>query len=251
MRIIPAIDIIDGKCVRLSKGDYDTKKIYNESPLEVAKQFEDAGIQYLHMVDLDGAKAKHIVNYKILEKVASKTNLQIDFGGGLKSDEDLKIAFESGAKQITGGSIAVKNPELFSNWIQKYGSERIILGADANNEKIAISGWQEESEEELIPFIQKYQQKGIEYVICTDIAKDGMLEGSSFELYEKILKECNQNVTSSAVERSLKPIKLIASGGISTFDELPKLKALGCEGVIIGKAIYENKISLKQLEELL
>lgn len=251
MRIIPAIDIIDGKCVRLSKGDYDTKKIYNESPLEVAKQFEDAGIQYLHMVDLDGAKAKHIVNYKILEKVASKTNLQIDFGGGLKSDEDLKIAFESGAKQITGGSIAVKNPELFSNWIQKYGSERIILGADANNEKIAISGWQEESEEELIPFIQKHQQKGIEYVICTDIAKDGMLEGPSFELYEKILKECNKNVTSSAVERSLKPIKLIASGGISTFDELPKLKVLGCEGVIIGKAIYENKISLKQLEVFL
>ncbi|KAB8153527.1 1-(5-phosphoribosyl)-5-[(5-phosphoribosylamino)methylideneamino]imidazole-4-carboxamide isomerase [Kordia sp. TARA_039_SRF] len=251
MRIIPAIDIIDGKCVRLSKGDYDTKKIYNERPLEVAKQFEDAGIKYLHMVDLDGAKAKHIVNYKILEKVASKTNLQIDFGGGLKSDEDLKIAFESGAKQITGGSIAVKNPKLFSNWIQKYGSERIILGADANNEKIAISGWQEESEEELIPFIQKYQQKGIEYVICTDIAKDGMLEGPSFELYEKILKECNQNVTSNAVEKSLKPIKLIASGGISTFDELPKLKVLGCEGVIIGKAIYENKISLKQLEVLL
>ena len=239
MRIIPAIDIIDGKCVRLSKGDYDTKKIYNEHPLEVAKQFEDAGIQYLHMVDLDGAKAKHIVNYKVLEEVASKTNLQIDFGGGLKSDEDLKIAFESGAKQITGGSIAVKNPELFSNWIQKYGSERIILGADANNEKIAISGWQEESEEELIPFIQKYQQKGIEYVICTDIAKDGMLEGPSFELYEKILKSSDNN------------LKLIASGGISTFDELPKLKELGCEGVIIGKAIYENKISLKQLEVFL
>ncbi|PTX61563.1 1-(5-phosphoribosyl)-5-[(5-phosphoribosylamino)methylideneamino] imidazole-4-carboxamide isomerase [Kordia periserrulae] len=251
MRIIPAIDIIDGKCVRLSKGDYDTKKIYNEHPLEVAKQFEDAGIQYLHMVDLDGAKAKHIVNYKVLEEVASKTNLKIDFGGGLKSDKDLKIAFESGAKQITGGSIAVNNPELFTRWIQQYGSEKIILGADANNEKIAISGWQEESEEELIPFIQKYQQKGIEYVICTDIAKDGMLEGPSFALYEKILKECNQNVTSSAVKRSSKSIKLIASGGISTFDELPKLKELGCEGVIIGKAIYENKISLKQLETLL
>jgi phosphoribosylformimino-5-aminoimidazole carboxamide ribotide isomerase len=239
MRIIPAIDIIDGKCVRLSKGDYDTKKVYNENPLEVAKQFEDAGIQYLHMVDLDGAKAKHIVNYKVLETVASKTNLQIDFGGGLKSDEDLHIAFESGAKQITGGSIAVKNPEIFTNWISKYGSQKIILGADANNEKIAISGWQEESEEELIPFIQKYQQKGIEYVICTDIAKDGMLQGPSFDLYEKILKNSNDS------------LKLIASGGISTFDELPKLKELGCEGVIIGKAIYENKISLKQLEELL
>ncbi|MEM6687649.1 MAG: 1-(5-phosphoribosyl)-5-[(5-phosphoribosylamino)methylideneamino]imidazole-4-carboxamide isomerase [Bacteroidota bacterium] len=239
MRIIPAIDIIDGKCVRLSKGDYDTKKVYNENPLEVAKQFEDAGIQYLHVVDLDGAKAKHIVNYKILEKIASKTNLQIDFGGGLKSDEDLHIAFESGAKQITGGSIAVKNPEIFTKWIETYGSDKIILGADANNEKIAISGWQEESMEELIPFIQKYQQKGIEYVICTDIAKDGMLQGPSFDLYEKILKSCGDN------------LKLIASGGISTFDELPKLKQLGCEGVIIGKAIYENKITLKQLEELL
>ncbi|MCH2193036.1 1-(5-phosphoribosyl)-5-[(5-phosphoribosylamino)methylideneamino]imidazole-4-carboxamide isomerase [Kordia sp.] len=239
MRIIPAIDIIEGKCVRLSKGDYNTKKIYNENPLEVAKQFEDAGIQYLHVVDLDGAKAKHIVNYKVLEQIASKTNLNIDFGGGLKSDEDLHIAFESGAKQITGGSIAVKNPEIFTNWIQRYGSECIILGADAMDEKIAISGWQEKSNEELIPFIQKYQQKGIQYVICTDIAKDGMLEGPSFDLYKKILSECDDS------------LKLIASGGISTFDELPKLKELGCEGVIIGKAIYENKISLKQLEVLL
>ncbi len=239
MRIIPAIDIIGGKCVRLSKGDYNTKKVYNESPLEVAKQFEDAGIQYLHMVDLDGAKAKHIVNYKILEQVASKTNLQIDFGGGLKSDEDLHIAFESGAQQITGGSIAVKNPETFTKWISTYGSNRIILGADAMDEKVAISGWQEESNEELIPFIQKYQQKGIEYVICTDIAKDGMLAGPSFELYKRIIAESDSN------------LKLIASGGISTFDELPKLKELGCEGVIIGKAIYENRISLKQLEKLL
>jgi phosphoribosylformimino-5-aminoimidazole carboxamide ribotide isomerase len=239
MRIIPAIDIIEGKCVRLSKGDYNTKKVYNENPLEVAKQFEDAGIQYLHMVDLDGAKAKHIVNHKVLEKVAIKTNLQIDFGGGLKSDEDVQIAFESGAKQITGGSIAVKNPEIFTKWIEIYGSEKIILGADAKDEKIAISGWLEESEEELIPFIQKYQQQGIQYVICTDIAKDGMLQGPSFALYEKILKNADDS------------LKLIASGGISTFDELPKLKELGCEGVIIGKAIYENKISLKQLETLL
>jgi len=246
MRIIPAIDIIDGKCVRLSKGDYNTKKIYNESPLEVAKEFEDAGIQYLHMVDLDGAKAKHIVNYKVLEQVASKTNLKIDFGGGLKSNEDLHVAFESGAKQITGGSIAVKNRELFTQWIQKYGRERIILGADAMDEKVAISGWQEESTEELIPFIQEYLKKNIQYVICTDIAKDGMLAGPSFKLYEKIL-----NVTSSAVEMQTNSIKLIASGGISTFDELPKLKELGCEGVIIGKAIYENRISLKQLETLL
>ncbi|NRD23563.1 1-(5-phosphoribosyl)-5-[(5-phosphoribosylamino)methylideneamino]imidazole-4-carboxamide isomerase [Winogradskyella litoriviva] len=238
MRIIPAIDIIEGKCVRLTKGDYDTKKIYNENPLEVAKSFEDAGIEYLHVVDLDGAKASHIVNYKVLESIAIKTNLKIDFGGGLKSDEDLKIAFNSGANQITGGSIAVKNPDVFENWISKFGAERIILGADCNNEKIAISGWQEESTLEVIPFIKDYQAKGIQYVICTDISKDGMLEGPSFELYERILDE-NQK------------IKLIASGGISKFEELPQLKEMGCEGVIIGKAIYENRISLKELEDFI
>ncbi|MCM5662943.1 1-(5-phosphoribosyl)-5-[(5-phosphoribosylamino)methylideneamino]imidazole-4-carboxamide isomerase [Galbibacter mesophilus] len=238
MRIIPAIDIIDGKCVRLSKGDYNTKKVYNEHPLEVAKEFEAHGIEYLHLVDLDGAKSKHIVNYKVLEAIASKTSLKIDFGGGLKSDEDLKIAFESGAKQITGGSIAVKEPTVFESWIEKYGSEKIILGADANNEKVAVSGWLEESEEELLPFIAKYLQKGIEYVICTDISKDGMLQGPSFELYQKII-ENSEN------------IKLIASGGISTFDELPKLAEIGCEGTIIGKAIYEGRISLKQLEQFI
>jgi phosphoribosylformimino-5-aminoimidazole carboxamide ribotide isomerase len=236
MRIIPAIDIIDGKCVRLSKGDYDTKKIYNENPLEVAKSFEAHGIQYLHLVDLDGAKSSKIVNHKILEQIASQTTLKIDFGGGLKSDEDLKIAFECGANQITGGSIAVKNPDLFQEWILKYGADKIILGADAHNEKVAVSGWLEESKEDLIPFIQNYQSKGIQYVICTDIAKDGMLEGPSFELYAKILAEAQG-------------IKLIASGGISTFDELPKLAASGCEGTIIGKAIYEGRISLKQLEK--
>ena len=244
MRIIPAIDIIDGKCVRLTKGDYNTKKIYNESPLEVAKEFEASGIEYLHVVDLDGAKASHIVNYKVLEQIASQTNLKIDFGGGLKSDEDLKIAFESGANQITGGSIAVKNTEVFQNWISKFGAEHIILGADCNNEKIAISGWQEESTLEVIPFIKDYQSKGIQYVICTDISKDGMLEGPSFELYERILKECHS-------EQSEKSIKLIASGGISKFDELPKLLEMGCEGVIIGKAIYENRISLKELENFI
>jgi phosphoribosylformimino-5-aminoimidazole carboxamide ribotide isomerase len=242
MRIIPAIDIIDGKCVRLSKGDYNTKKIYNEHPLEVAKEFEAHGIQHLHLVDLDGAKSKHIVNYKILEQIASKTKMNIDFGGGLKSDDDLRIAFESGAKQITGGSIAVKDKVIFESWIEKYGAEKIILGADAKDEMIAVSGWQEESKEELIPFIQSYQEKGIEYVICTDISKDGMLEGPSFDLYKKILEE---TVTSSGDKK----IKLIASGGISTFDELPKLAEMGCEGTIIGKAIYENRISLKQLED--
>ena len=235
MRIIPAIDIIDGKCVRLSKGDYNTKKIYNENPLEVAKSFEAHGIQYLHLVDLDGAKSSQIINHKILEQIASKTSLKIDFGGGLKSDNDLRIAFESGANQITGGSIAVKNPNLFQEWIVKYGSEKIILGADANAEKIAISGWLEASEEDVIPFIQNYQSKGIQYVISTDIAKDGMLEGPSFDLYQKILAQVSN-------------IKLIASGGIATFDELPKLAEMGCEGTIIGKAIYENRISLKQLE---
>lgn len=235
MRIIPAIDIIDGKCVRLSKGDYDTKIIYNENPLEVAKSFEAHGIEYLHLVDLDGAKSSKIVNYKILEKIASQTSLQIDFGGGLKSDDDLRIAFESGASQITGGSIAVKNRAIFEKWISEYGSEKIILGADAKDEKIAVSGWLEDSNEDLIPFIQEYQMKGIQYVICTDIAKDGMLEGPSFDLYEKILKEATG-------------VKLIASGGISTFDELPKLAHLGCEGTIIGKAIYEGRITLKQLE---
>ena len=238
MRIIPAIDIIEGKCVRLSKGDYDTKKIYNENPLEVAKQFEDYGIQFLHLVDLDGAKSSKIINHKVLEQIASKTNLKIDFGGGLKSDDDLRIAFECGANQVTGGSIAVKNPQLFENWIKTYGSDKIILGADINNGKIAVSGWLEESKEEIIPFVQSYQNKGIEYVICTDIQKDGMLQGPSFELYKKILSEC-------------KNIKLIASGGISTFEELPQLVEIGCEGVIIGKAIYENKISLKELENFI
>ena len=235
MRLIPAIDIIDGKCVRLSKGDYNTKKIYNENPLEIAKQFEDHGIEYLHLVDLDGAKASHIVNHKVLETIATKTNLKIDFGGGLKTDEDLRIAFESGAGQITGGSIAVKNPDVFKSWLSKFGADKIILGADANNEKIAISGWQEESEEELIPFVKNYIAQGVSYVICTDIVKDGMLQGPSFDLYKKMLAE-------------LDGVKLIASGGISKFEELPRLAELGCEGTIIGKAIYENKITLKQLE---
>ena len=240
MRIIPAIDIIDGKCVRLTKGDYSTKKIYNENPLEVAKEFEAAGIEYLHVVDLDGAKASQIMNYKVLEQIASKTSLKIDFGGGLKSDKDLEIAFNSGAHQITGGSIAVKNSVIFESWIEKYGAQKIILGADfypdSAGGKIATNGWQEESTLELIPFIRGYQNKGIQYVICTDISKDGMLQGPSFDVYKEILNE-------------VKNLKLIASGGISTFDELPRLAENGCEGVIIGKAIYEKKISLKQLEQ--
>ncbi len=252
MRIIPAIDIIEGKCVRLTKGDYDTKKVYNEDPLEVAKQFEDHGIQYLHLVDLDGAKSKHIVNYKVLEQIASKTDLKIDFGGGLKTDEDLHIAFESGAHQITGGSIAVKDAPTFLSWLTTYGPEKIILGADVKDEKIAVSGWQEESEVALIPFVKQFQKKGGRYVICTDIAKDGMLEGPSFELYQKVVKETKVHRTEigpSGVEDFEEiGIRLIASGGISAYEELPRLKKIGCEGVIIGKAIYENRISLKQLE---
>ena len=235
MRIIPAIDIINGQCVRLTKGDYSTKKVYNENPLEVAKMFEDIGIEYLHVVDLDGAKAQHIINHKTLETIATKTSLKVDFGGGLKSDEDLKIAFDSGANQITGGSIAVKNPVKFLNWLETYGNDKIILGADCFNQKIAIQGWQEESDKEVIEFIKDYVNKGISYVICTDIAKDGMLQGPSLDLYKTIIN-------------TVTPVKLIASGGISNFDELPKLADLGCEGVIIGKAIYEGIISLKQLE---
>ncbi|MEO9485712.1 MAG: 1-(5-phosphoribosyl)-5-[(5-phosphoribosylamino)methylideneamino]imidazole-4-carboxamide isomerase [Ekhidna sp.] len=237
MRIIPAIDIIEGKCVRLSKGDYNTKKIYNEDPLEVAKSFEDAGLQYLHLVDLDGAKEKHIVNWKVLEKLANKTGLKIDFGGGVKSDEDLRIAFDSGASQITGGSIAVKEPILFTSWITAYGSEKIILGADALDGKIAVSGWQEGTDQEIDTFISAYAEKGIEYVISTDISKDGMLEGPSFDLYDSILKK-------------LPEVKLIASGGVSSMDDLIKLKENGLEGAIVGKAIYENRITLKELSEV-
>lgn len=237
MRIIPAIDIINGKCVRLSKGDYSTQKTYNENPLEVAKAYEDHGIEYLHLVDLDGAKSKHIVNHMVLESLANKTNLKIDFGGGLKSDEDLRIAFESGAKQITGGSIAVKDPDTFTSWIEHYGAEKIILGADVKGEYIATDGWLETSDQSLFDFLAHYQTKGIQHIICTDISKDGMLQGPSFDLYQKILSETE--------------VKLIASGGISQFDELPRLAEMGCEGTIIGKAIYENRISLKQLEQFI
>ena len=237
MRIIPAIDIIDGKCVRLSKGDYSTQKTYNEHPLEVAKAFEDHGIEYLHLVDLDGAKSKHIVNYKVLEGIASKTQLKIDFGGGLKSDEDLRIAFECGAQQITGGSIAVKNPEIFSQWLGRYGADKIILGADVKGEFIATDGWLETSDQSLFTFLAHYQKEGVKTIICTDISKDGMLQGPSFEIYAKIIAETQLN--------------LVASGGISQYDELPKLAEMGCDGTIIGKAIYENRISLKQLEEFI
>lgn len=236
MRIIPAIDIIEGQCVRLSKGDYDTKKVYNENPLEVAKAFEDSGIEYLHLVDLDGAKSKHIVNHKILESIATHTSLKIDFGGGLKTDKDLQIAFESGAEQITGGSIAVTNQVLFLDWLSKFGSQKIILGADAKDGKIATGGWKESSDLEIEKFIKDFVSSGIQYVISTDISKDGMLEGPSVDLYHSIL-EANPD------------LKLIASGGISNLQDVEDVFEIGCEGVIIGKAIYENRISLKELEK--
>jgi len=234
MRIIPAIDIIDGKCVRLSKGDYGTKKIYNENPLEVAKEFESFGIKYLHLVDLDGAKSKHIVNQKVLENIARETSLKIDFGGGLKTIEDIEIAFNSGAKQITIGSIAVQNPEFCFSLIEKYASEKIILGADCENRKIKTSGWLEESDRDVIDLILYYQKKGIKNVICTDISKDGMLEGASEDLYKEIISKTS--------------VKLVASGGISCIEDVYKMKEIGCSGTIIGKAIYEERISLKQLE---
>ncbi|MDR3267419.1 MAG: 1-(5-phosphoribosyl)-5-[(5-phosphoribosylamino)methylideneamino]imidazole-4-carboxamide isomerase [Tannerella sp.] len=234
IEIIPAIDIIDGKCVRLTKGDYDTKKVYNEHPLEVAKAFENNGLKRLHVVDLDGAKAGRIVNYKVLEQISGKTSLEIDFGGGLKSDKDLEIAFESGVQMVTGGSIAVKSPEIFNSWLQRYGNERIILGADVKEERIAISGWQEETTLEILPFIVDYKEKGIKKVICTDISRDGMLQGASTELYKKILAE-------------IPDIYLIASGGISSVKDIEALETAGVPAVIFGKAIYEGKILLKEL----
>ena len=236
MRIIPAIDIINGKCVRLTKGDYSTQKIYNNDPVEVAKEFEAAGIKYLHLVDLDGAKSGQIVNHKVLESIALNTNLTIDFGGGIKTEADLNTAFNAGATQITAGSIAVKNPELVYEWLATFGSEKIILGADCLNRKIATGGWLENSELDVIDFIKAYQARGISNVICTDISKDGMLQGASNELYTEILNNVN--------------INLIASGGIATMDDVLKVQQIGCEGVIIGKAIYEGKISLKELSTL-
>lgn len=234
--IIPAIDLIDAKCVRLSQGDYNQKTVYNENPLEVAKMFEGAGIKRLHLVDLDGAKAKHIVNHKVLEAIASKTNLIIDFGGGLQSDDDLRIAFESGASMVTGGSIAVKDRETFLHWIAAYGAEKIILGADAKDKMIAVSGWQEVSTLPIFDFIESYTSNGISKVISTDIARDGMLTGPSIELYKEIMAK-------------FPTLELIASGGIATMNDIFELNEMGIPGVITGKAIYENRISLKEIED--
>ena len=235
IEIIPAIDLIEGKCVRLTQGDYATRKVYNEDPLEVAKAFEDAGIRRLHVVDLDGAKAGHIVNYRVLEKLAGHTSLVIDFGGGLKQTKDVEIAFDCGAQMVTGGSIAVKDPETFTAWIARFGSERIILGADAKDRRIAISGWEEATDAELLPFIQKYREQGIEKVICTDISRDGMLEGPAVDLYKEILE-------------AVPEIYLIASGGVSSIADIEKLAEANVPAVIFGKALYEGRITLKELE---
>ena len=238
IEIIPAIDIIEGKCVRLSQGDYDKKKVYNENPLEVAKMFESVGIKRLHLVDLDGAKAHHIVNYKVLERIANGTSLTIDFGGGLKSDEDLRIAFECGAKMVTGGSVAVRDKETFLSWIEKFGSDRIILGADVKDKKIAVGGWLETTDLDLIPFVERYKQDGINKIICTDISKDGMLAGPSIDLYKEILTEFSD-------------LYLIASGGVSSMSDIEQLEMSKVPAVITGKAIYEGKIKLKDLSSFL
>lgn len=233
MIIIPAIDIIDGKCVRLTKGDYDQKKIYNENPLEVAQEFEAAGFTHLHLVDLDGAKSGHIVNQEVLKNITSNTTLKVDFGGGVKTDEDIQLAFKCGAQQITGGSIAVKNRPVFEGWLKEYG-DKIILGADVNERKIAVTGWLETTDMDLFSFLKDYQDKGAVYVICTDIAKDGLLAGSSNELYAEILQEFPH-------------LKLIASGGVTSEEDLIKLEKMGVYGAIVGKAIYEGKLSLETL----
>ena len=235
MILIPAIDIINGQCVRLTKGDYDTKKVYSESPLEVAKAFEGVGLSHVHVVDLDGARAKHIVNTRVLEEIATKTNLNIDFGGGIKSAADLQTAFDCGATQVTLGSIAVDAPALVKDWLNTFGADRLILGADAKNRRIATHGWEKDSGIDVVDFIEQYTAQGFAYVLCTDVAKDGMLQGPSLELYYELLAKIEE-------------ISLIASGGVSTLDDLYQLEELGCAAAIIGKAIYEGKISLKELE---
>lgn len=236
IQIIPAIDIIDGKCVRLTQGDYSKKKIYNENPLEIAKEIEDAGITRLHLVDLDGAKQKKIINHKVLEKIANETSLHIDFGGGIQSDDAAQAAFDYGAKQITGGSIAIKNPEMVYSWIEKYGSEKIILGADAKNEKIAISGWEEATEVWIYDFLEDFIAKGIKYTISTDVAKDGLLQGPSFDLYANL-------------QDRFKDLNIIASGGVSCMKDIELLNEKGIFGVIVGKAFYEGRITLSELKK--
>lgn len=238
MLIIPAIDIIDGKCVRLSKGDFDTARIYNENPLEIAKEFEANGITHLHLVDLDGAKLGNVVNWKTLENITLNTTLKVDFSGGIKTKQTAEQAFNTGATQIAVGSLAVKNPAEFVDWIWHFGEEKLILGADVLNRNIAVNGWQEKSNKDIFSFLDFYFEEGIDYVLCTDVAKDGMLQGPAFTLYQEILDEYEK-------------IKLIASGGVSSIDDLHKLKEIGCYAAIVGKAFYEGKISLNDIKNFI
>lgn len=238
MQIIPAIDIIEGKCVRLTQGDYEQKKIYNEHPLEVAKEFEDAGLQRLHLVDLDGAKAGAVKNWKVLETIAAKTSLIIDFGGGIKKKEDVNIVFNSGAALATIGSLAVKNEFEFVKWLLTYGADKFLLGADVKEEKIAVSGWLETTDVWIYDFIQKYIEHGVQQIFCTDVSKDGKLEGPSTELYKNIITKFPK-------------LHFIASGGVSSVKDLEDLKTIGCNGAIVGKAIYENRISLNDLKKFI
>ncbi|MBQ2209719.1 MAG: 1-(5-phosphoribosyl)-5-[Prevotella sp.] len=233
IELIPAIDIINGQCVRLTKGDYDQKSVYGE-PLEMARQFESLGYKRLHVVDLDGAKSKHIVNSQVLSSITTETNLVVDFGGGIKTDEDIEKAFAAGASMVTVGSIAVTQPELFIAWLAKYGPERLILGADVRNGKISINGWKEDSEEDLLPFLSKYVDAGVKNVLCTEISKDGTLAGPAIELYKQVMTEYPK-------------LHLIASGGVSSIDDIKALDAAGIPAVVFGKAIYEGKINLKEL----
>jgi phosphoribosylformimino-5-aminoimidazole carboxamide ribotide isomerase len=236
IRIVPAIDLIDGKCVRLTQGDYAQKKVYNEDPFEVARMFEDHGIKHLHLVDLDGARQKHVVNHKVLERIATHTKLVIDFGGGIKTDDDLKLVFQSGAAQATIGSVAVTDPSLFESWIQKYGSEKIILGADAKDNKIAVSGWMDVTNLDIFDFFAEYQKKLVKYVLCTDISRDGMLQGTAIDLYINLVNR-------------FPDLKIIASGGVTKAEEIDRLNENRLFAVIIGKAIYEGRITLKELEK--
>jgi phosphoribosylformimino-5-aminoimidazole carboxamide ribotide isomerase len=238
IKIIPSIDLVDGKCVRLTQGNFDEKKIYDSDPVAVAKRFAEAGIERLHLVDLDGAKAGKVINHQILERITAETKLKIDFGGGIKSDDDIQKVFDCGANQVTAGTIAVQNPKLVLSWIQKFGKDKIILGADVLNGIVRINGWVNPSEIKLFDFITNYQWHGIRYVLCTDIEKDGMMKGSSVDLYKSIIKQFPE-------------MRVIASGGVSSIEEIKQLNKIGCYGVVIGKAIYENLISLEDLAKLI
>ena len=234
IELIPAIDIIDGQCVRLTKGDYDQKTVYRDAPAEVAREFEQLGFLRLHVVDLDGAKSKHIVNSEVLRRITTETRLTVDFGGGIKTDDDIEKAFEAGASMVTVGSIAVTQPDLFLGWLDKYGADRMVLGADVRNGKISINGWKEDSAEDLLPFLKKYIDRGVKTVLCTEISKDGTLQGPAIELYRQVMAEYPQ-------------LHLIASGGVSSIDDIKALDAAGIPAVVFGKAIYEGKINLKEL----